>query len=606
MENSILSYLHKARASLKAVQIAKAVGMVTARDVNPTLYKLAKLNKVVFCDGKPPVWRLGVPLSEGASSQAGMGFRNTSGRWNVVTQSDNGLSLSGTADMSMCTSSYQRNYMPHLAGFHHSGSSVGQNACGSIVGGILTDTKVHHCHQSGYVMTSPGVKVKTHSVDVEIKAMSEKATCSTMFGQHTPMQQTLGSKGDGAPSQGGSNMFGQQTLGSEGDGAESHGCSMWVAQEQSDESSRESLEISGEDGKEVDNTIGQGYPGTPEGHCDMEVVHDTGVANMCQSAEIQDFTSSESSTEGKGLSVLNDQVRLLRALSTSDEQSVSSSPEDYSERFPVFGLNANFNISQSGCMSHDTDLQKRVLHCLALSPKQHCSTLHLVQSLQLGCKKDINAMLYDMSTHGLIYRVNDSPPHWQIAPPGQSLLQDRAVGKIPGTVASFVKCDSTSEAAVGSQMHQIHNTTHMSGAFRIPLSPAEMIKSGALYGPTGGATSEPSASRPLGVYSQSIVYHRIGIGRGIQLVQNTQTVGHTDSEALLNALKVHDPVSNSVMSLMKTGVQNTQEALTSLSSESFAALNKNPVSALMEFAQSRKSTATIEVFGQTGPSHNPR
>ncbi|XP_063400557.1 uncharacterized protein LOC134685078 isoform X2 [Mytilus trossulus] len=43
-----------------------------------------------------------------------------------------------------------------------------------------------------------------------------------------------------------------------------------------------------------------------------------------------------------------------------------------------------------------------------------------------------------------------------------------------------------------------------------------------------------------------------------------------------------------------------------LTSESFAALNKNPVSALMEYAQSRHSVARIEVMCQKGPSHKPR
>ncbi len=49
-----------------------------------------------------------------------------------------------------------------------------------------------------------------------------------------------------------------------------------------------------------------------------------------------------------------------------------------------------------------------------------------------------------------------------------------------------------------------------------------------------------------------------------------------------------------------------QGALAMLNSDTFAALNKNPVSALMEYAQSRKLTATIEVVGSHGPPHNPR
>ncbi|XP_069134047.1 double-stranded RNA-specific adenosine deaminase-like isoform X2 [Argopecten irradians] len=42
------------------------------------------------------------------------------------------------------------------------------------------------------------------------------------------------------------------------------------------------------------------------------------------------------------------------------------------------------------------------------------------------------------------------------------------------------------------------------------------------------------------------------------------------------------------------------------STESFAAVNKNPVSALMEYAQSRHKVARIEVIRQSGPSHRPK
>ena len=42
-----------------------------------------------------------------------------------------------------------------------------------------------------------------------------------------------------------------------------------------------------------------------------------------------------------------------------------------------------------------------------------------------------------------------------------------------------------------------------------------------------------------------------------------------------------------------------------ISSESFAALNKNPISALTEYAQSRHTVARIEVISQRGPPHKP-
>nr|QAB05535.1 double-stranded RNA-specific adenosine deaminase 1 [Haliotis diversicolor] len=43
-----------------------------------------------------------------------------------------------------------------------------------------------------------------------------------------------------------------------------------------------------------------------------------------------------------------------------------------------------------------------------------------------------------------------------------------------------------------------------------------------------------------------------------------------------------------------------------ITTETFAGVNKNPVSALMEYAQSRQSTARIEVISQRGPSHKPK
>ncbi|KAK6191906.1 hypothetical protein SNE40_003482 [Patella caerulea] len=42
-----------------------------------------------------------------------------------------------------------------------------------------------------------------------------------------------------------------------------------------------------------------------------------------------------------------------------------------------------------------------------------------------------------------------------------------------------------------------------------------------------------------------------------------------------------------------------------ISTESFSAVNKNPISALMEYAQSRHLTAKIEILSQRGPSHKP-
>lgn len=571
LERSILSCLSRQRVSLKAVQIAKAVGMVTAKDVNPTLYSLAKVNKVICvgCDGKAPVWRLGAPLTEATSSQPG--FCSLSSNWTMVKQNKNVIPFSGPADASVHQVPLLQSDTSHVAGFHCAASMV--HSAGR---GIPTETRVH---QSRCVMNSPGGSVKVHTTDSEVKPMSEDASCSTVFGQP---------------------VYSQQNLRSVGDETQSQGTGMCTAEEQYDENNIENLMISCEPGIKEDSTTGQCDQDVPGGHCD------TGMAGAVREAADAKDTSSGGSTEDEkddtsNSAVLNDQVRLLRALSTSDdEQSVPSCPEDFTKRAPVF------SIGQSGCTSHETPLQKRILQYIAMSPKQHCSALHLVHSLHLSGKNDINATLSEMNKRGLINKVNETPPRWQMAPAGRSLLQDHAVGRIPRPPTSL-----TNDVAFGTLTSQKLPTTHASSPFRIPLSPAEMVRSRSLYDSTPGASS---SFCPFGFHSEPLVYQRIGIGRGIKLVQNTQTamqtavqtVGHGDSEKLLNALKVHEPVPTSVAPLMKTGTQNTQEALTLLSSESFAALNKNPVSALMEFAQSRKMTATVEVFGQTGPPHNPR
>ncbi|GFS05670.1 double-stranded RNA-specific adenosine deaminase [Elysia marginata] len=54
-------------------------------------------------------------------------------------------------------------------------------------------------------------------------------------------------------------------------------------------------------------------------------------------------------------------------------------------------------------------------------------------------------------------------------------------------------------------------------------------------------------------------------------------------------------------------LEGSSSAPTSLqiNAESFAAINKNPISALMEYAQSRRVQARIDVIGQSGPPHNP-
>ncbi|XP_076471524.1 uncharacterized protein LOC143301260 [Babylonia areolata] len=58
-------------------------------------------------------------------------------------------------------------------------------------------------------------------------------------------------------------------------------------------------------------------------------------------------------------------------------------------------------------------------------------------------------------------------------------------------------------------------------------------------------------------------------------------------------------------SMAEAGGSSGAGASLQITAESFAALNKNPISALMEYAQSRRMTASIDVVSQKGPSHRP-
>ena len=567
---------------MKAVQIAKAVGMVTAKDVNPTLYSLAKVNKVIcaISDGRAaPVWRIGALPMDATSSQPEFGSSSSS--WNVATGYNNVSSYSVPTDAPVNYVSLQQNYMSHISEFRSGAALMGRSAGR----GIPTEPRL---------LGVLGGGDRVHGNDIEAKPMSENASCNPPIGQVTQSRQN------------------PQSLDDEQQFSDAGKC---IAEEQSEGDNLEKLMISCEPETEEDEATGQGDPDDPQGHNDTEMAGDTGgvasgqcdpdvpadhsdmqIAGDAREAADDGETSSGGNAEGEKddtSAMLNDQVRLLRALSTSDdEHSNSSCYGDFTERTP------SFSIGLSGSITHETPLQKTILQHMAMSSKQHCSTLHLVHSLRLGCKQDINATLYEMSKRGLISKVNETPPQWQMTPAGRSLLQDQAGDSTPKRPTSL-----PSDAALGWSTPQKPPITYESSPFRIPLSPAEMMTSRSLVGSTGGASSSPS---PLGVRCEPLVYQRIGIGRGIQLVQSPQIVGEDNSQKLLNALKMHESVPTSVAPLMKTGSQNTQEALSSLSSESFAALNKNPVSALMEFAQSRKMTATVEMFGQTGPPHNPR
>lgn len=100
---------------------------------------------------------------------------------------------------------------------------------------------------------------------------------------------------------------------------------------------------------------------------------------------------------------------------------------------------------------------------------------------------------------------------------------------------------------------------------------------------TGSQSASPSPLFPRGAGNSTQLFS----GFGSQQPQSLPVMGRS---ALSNLPTTSGPTSLSL----------------DFSTESFAAVNKNPVSALMEFAQCRHKVARIEVIRQTGPSHRPK
>lgn len=51
----------KERGPTRTLELAKIVGLVTCRDVNPSIYDLKQRNLVVKVNNAPPVWQLNEP-----------------------------------------------------------------------------------------------------------------------------------------------------------------------------------------------------------------------------------------------------------------------------------------------------------------------------------------------------------------------------------------------------------------------------------------------------------------------------------------------------------------------------------------------------------------
>ena len=192
-----------------------------------------------------------------------------------------------------------------------------------------------------------------------------------------------------------------------------------------------------------------------------------------------------------------------------------------------------------------------------------------------------------------------------------------------------------------------HTNTGTKSAFNtsIPLSPMEIISNGLKRTEISPPTT-PSASsiykEPLVSNSKSAIYQSMSFQR--TSAENPSNVlskivplkaPHTfqtgswpvacAAKRTINSFSEHENTQNHSISCLSRNatVQNEFKSLPAsvnkssgpvslnglnslaLSNESFNILNKNPVSALMEYAQSRKTEARVEVLACKGAAHRP-
>ena len=92
--------------------------------------------------------------------------------------------------------------------------------------------------------------------------------------------------------------------------------------------------------------------------------------------------------------------------------------------------------------------------------------------------------------------------------------------------------------------------------------------------------------------------------RSLDDIHNSHVPDHFTDNPFAAALGIEDTSIGSIAASSSAQMPEGASGL-SLTGESFAALNKNSVSALMEYSQSRHVSVDIKCIGSFGPPHRP-
>ena len=242
----------------------------------------------------------------------------------------------------------------------------------------------------------------------------------------------------------------------------------------------------------------------------------------------------------------------------------------------------------------------------AVSNGEAFTTVDIARSIGLRTAKDVNPTIYSLSKQGLMEKLQDVPPVWKITAQGKAHLQsfpgqgpvipNRAMKPAEFIQQNFQMWNQNS-ATQQQQQQQQGDYGNSVEAASIPQG-LEADSNRASWGvqsmvPNGGSTGTGSG------------------GQGSTMPIDPMTLLHG------NNAKKPQQQSAANFTLESIGATSLNQASVgqngsasgggaALNNEMFAAINKNPVSALTEYAQSRHLPMAIDMVHQTGPPHNPR
>jgi len=216
-------------------------------------------------------------------------------------------------------------------------------------------------------------------------------------------------------------------------------------------------------------------------------------------------------------------------------------------------------------------LAEKILFTLLQMDNCTSPAVALAKAMGFPSKRSVNPTLFKLQSKGLTAKISDCPPIWVLTPSG--VEQARQISLNP----SFPHEGITVLKPTSSFL----NSTTVTNRGSPSPTPAPSLSSSSIGSQRSEFTAKP--------------------------ILNAGGVETTTS-----LLSVPLPALSAASSAGK-GKQSPPAALipssagaTSITGDSFAVLNKNPISALTEFSQARRIQTRIEVLNQSGPPHDPR